>query len=144
MQISVLDYISIIKTVYWYNLSELCVEYSIIYFPDKLFILAQLLQECKYFFDIKLFCLKIILIRWQMVLSIIIIQILQFWLDIKDFIHICAVIRFTAQIEISNPQIIFIIHMSVLWQVKSINYQTIHKLSHIDPNCIINQELKNV
>ena len=63
-------------------------------------------------------------------------------MDIKDFIHICAVIRFTAQIEISNPQIIFIIHMSVLWQVKSINYQTIHNLSHIDPNCLINQELK--
>ena len=80
----------------------------------------------------------------KMVLYIVLIQILHFWFHIKDFIHICAVRRFTAQLEISNPQIIFIIHMWVLWQVKSINYQTIHNLSHIDPNCLINQELKNV
>ena len=72
------------------------------------------------------------------------IHILQFLINIAGFIYICAVRRFTAQIEISNPQIIFIIHMSVLWQVKSITYQTIHNLSHIDPNCLINQELKNV
>ena len=60
------------------------------------------------------------------------------------FIHICAVRRFTAQIEISNQQMIFIIHMRVLWQVESIYYQTICNLSHINLNSLINKESKYV
>ena len=101
----------IIKNVNWYNLSEFGVEYSIICFPDKLFTFVQLLQECEYFFDIKLFYLQIILIWWEMVISIFMIQILHFLINIAGFIHICAVRRFTAQIEMYNQQIIFIINM---------------------------------
>ena len=101
----------IIKNVNWYNLSEFGVKYSIICFPDKLFTFVQLLQECEYFLDIKLFYLQIILIWWKMVISIFMIQILHFLINIAGFIHICAVRRFTAQIEIYNQQIIFIISM---------------------------------
>ena len=101
-------------------------------------------ERIQIFFYIKRFFLQFILIGWKIVLPIIIIQILHFWINVACFIHICVVRRLTAQIEISNQQMIFIIHMLVLWQVKSINYQTIHNLSHIDSNWLINQELKNV
>ena len=79
-----------------------------------------------------------------MVLSIFIRQILHFLINIAGFIHICAARRFTAQIEIYNQQIIFINNMQVLWQVKSIYYQTMQNLSHINTNCLINKESKNV
>ena len=72
------------------------------------------------------------------------IQILHFLIKIAGFIHICAVRRFTTQIEIFNQQIIFIINMLALWQVKSIYYQTMQNLSHINTNCFINKESKNV
>ena len=93
---------SIIKNVDWYNLSKLYLEYSMIYFSDKLFTFAQLLKECEYFFDIKFFWLQIILVWWKMVIYIFIIQILHFWINITGCIHICVVRRFTAQIKISS------------------------------------------
>ena len=100
-----------------YILSEKCVEYSIICFPEKIFAFMQLLKEYKYFFDIQLSCLQITLIWWKIVLSIIRIQMLPFWKNATSFIHIFAVSRFTAQIEISYQQMIFIFYMWVLWQV---------------------------
>ena len=80
-------------------------------FSTQIIYICAATARMRTFFDIKLFYLQIILIWWKMIISIFIIQILHFLINIAGYIHICAVKRFTAQKEISNQQIIFIINM---------------------------------
>ena len=49
---------------------------------------------------------------------------------------------FLQKVPCTHRNMISIIHMCVSWKVQSIYYQTIHTFSLIDPNCLINKELR--
>ena len=53
-------------------------------------------------------CVKYSIICFPCIFTI---QVLYFWINVTGFIHICAVRRLNAQIEISNHHMIFIIHI---------------------------------